>query len=321
MTEILSITIPVYLIMIAGFTCVRTGYLDGAVITALSTFTVKVSLPALIFSAIALSDAETALNWTLSGGYLLASMISMMIGYLVMRRGFAQARGASWIHGLGVANSNSGFIGYSIAALVFPEVALQVLAWIMIVENVVVIPFAIIAAEIASGAGGGINAAARKAGASFLRNPLVIAVALALAVRSSGAPLPIEAVKVIEMISSVAPVVALFVVGGIIARYNISPMWRRTAAITIGKLVLHPALVFAVLTLLIDAGDPVVLTAVLIAAVPMLSIYPILGAAHGAEQVCATALVTTTLVSFLTVSALIWVISGCLSGSPSGIHF
>ncbi len=309
MTDILSITVPVYLIMIAGFTCVRTGYLDGGVITALSTFTVKVSLPALIFSAIALSGGETALNWTLSGGYLLASMISMVIGYLVMRSAFAQARGASWIHGLGVANSNSGFIGYSIAALVFPEVALQVLAWIMIVENVVVIPFAIIAAEISSGAGGGIAAAARKAGASFVRNPLVLAVVLALAVRFTGTPLPREAVRAIEMISSVAPIVALFVVGGIIARYNISPMWRRTAAIGIGKLVLHPLLVFAVLTPLIGAGDPVVLAAVLIAAVPMLSIYPILGAAHGAEQVCATALVATTLVSFFTVSTLIWVIA------------
>lgn len=306
MTEILSITIPVYLIMIAGFTCVRTGYLDGGVITALSAFTVKISLPALIFSAIALSDAETALNWTLSGGYLLGSMITMVIGYLVMSRVFAQGRSASWIHGLGVANSNSGFIGYPIAALVFPEVALQVLAWIMIVENVVVIPFAIIAAEIASGSSGGINAAARKAAASFLRNPLVIAVVLALTVRVSGAPLPTEAVRAIEMIASVAPVVALFVVGGIIARYNISPMWRRTAAITIGKLLLHPALVFAVLTLIIGREDAVVLTAVLIAAVPMLSIYPILGAPHGAEQVCATALVATTLASFFTVSGLIW---------------
>lgn len=292
--------------MIAGFTCVRTGYLDGGVITALSAFTVKISLPALIFSAIALNDAETALNWTLSGGYLLGSMISMVIGYLVMSRVFAQGRSASWIHGLGVANSNSGFIGYPIAALVFPEVALQVLAWIMIVENVVVIPFAIIAAEISSGSSGGINAAARKAVASFLRNPLVIAVALALAVRISGATLPREAIKAIEMISSVAPVVALFVVGGIIARYNISPMWRRTAAITIGKLLLHPALVFAVLTLIIGGDDPVVLTAVLIAAVPMLSIYPILGAPHGAEQVCATALVATTLASFFSVSGLIW---------------
>ncbi|MBS4011399.1 MAG: hypothetical protein KGZ72_11670 [Roseovarius sp.] len=90
--------------MIAGFTCVRTGYLDGGVITALSAFTVKISLPALIFSAFALNDAETALNWTLSGGYLLGSMISMVIGYLVMSRVFAQARSASWIHGLGATH-------------------------------------------------------------------------------------------------------------------------------------------------------------------------------------------------------------------------
>lgn len=309
MSEILSITIPVYLIMIVGFATVRTGYLEGAVVTALGAFTTRIGLPALIFSAIALSDAGTALNWTLSGGYLLGSMLSMLIGYAVMRRGFGQGPGASWIHGLGVANSNSGFIGYAIAALVFPDLALIVLAWIMIVENVVVIPFAVIAAEMSSGMGGTLGAAAQKAAGRFLRNPLVIAVVLALVLRASGLSLPQEAVKAVRMLASVAPVVALFVVGGIIARYNISPMWRRTAAITIGKLVVHPALVFAVLSLLIGAGDPLVLTAVLIAAVPMLSIYPILGAAHGAEQVCASALVATTVASFLTVSVLLWVMA------------
>ncbi len=310
MTEILSITIPVYLIMILGFLSVRTGYLDVGAVTALSSFTVKVSLPALIFGAIALSDADAALDWTLSGGYLLASLLSMFIGVAVMRAVFAQEWGAAWIHGLGVANSNSGFIGFAIASLVFPDTALQVLAWIMIVENVVVIPFAIIAADIASGTGGGIWVATRKGVASFVRNPLVIAVTLALAVRVSGVTLPSEAVKAIGMISAVAPAVALFVVGGLIARYNISPMWRRTAAITFGKLIMHPLLVFGVLALMIGPGHPIVLTAVIFAAVPMLSIYPILGAAHGAERVCATALVSKTLVSFVTVSVLIWAITG-----------
>ena len=44
------------------------------------------------------------------------------------------------------------------------------------------------------------------------------------------------------------------------------------------------------------------------AAVPMLSVYPILGAAYGAEQVCATAFVATTVASFGSVSVLIWLI-------------
>jgi len=270
MSDILSITGPVYLIMVAGFVAVRSGYIDGAIVTALSQFTVRVSLPALIFGAIALSDADAALNWTLSGGYMLASLASILVGFSAMRWGFRQDAGASWIHGLGVANSNSGFIGFSIAALVFPDMALPVLAWIMIVENIAIIPAAIVAADIAAGDGRGPWAALRKAISSFMRNPLVIAVALALGLRFSGLALPAEVVRTVEMVSSVVPVVALFVVGGIIAQYNIAPFGRRTATITLGKLVLHPLLVFGVLSVLIGADDPATLAAVLIASVPML---------------------------------------------------
>lgn len=308
MLEIFSVTLPVYLIILFGYGAVRTGYVGGDTVGALSRFTIRISLPALIFSAIALSETREALNWVLIAGYMAASLIALFIGYGVMRLRFRQEQGASWIHGLAVANSNSGFIGYSVAALVFPDTALNVLAWIMIVENVVVIPFAIVAADISAGASADWRAAAAKAAGSFLRNPLVAAVALALALRLSGLALPGGISQTVKMVASVAPVVALFVVGGIIAQFSISPMWRRTAAIVFGKLVLHPALVFAVLSFLIGVGDPLVLTAVLIAAVPMLSIYPVLGAAHGAEQVCATALVISTVVSFLTVSALIWAI-------------
>ncbi|MBY6142355.1 hypothetical protein KUV26_23270 [Leisingera daeponensis] len=149
--------------------------------------------------------------------------------------------------------------------------------------------------------------AGSKAIRSFLRNPLVVAVALALALKFTGLTFPGGISQTIKMVASIAPVVALFVVGGIIAQFNVSPMWRRTAAIVVGKLVLHPALVFVVLSVLLGPADPFVLTAMLIAAVPMLSIYLVLGAAHGVEQVCATALVTSTVASFVTVSALIWV--------------
>ncbi|MFW8595835.1 AEC family transporter [Cribrihabitans neustonicus] len=306
MFEIFSVTVPVYLIILFGYGAVRTGYVGQDTVGALSGFTIRISLPALIFSAIALPETGGALNWVLIAGYMAASLAALFIGYGVMRLPFRQDRGASWIHGLAIANSNSGFIGFSIASLVFPETALNVLAWIMIVENVVIIPFAIVAAESSAGAAASWRTAAGKAVRSFLRNPLVAAVALALALKLTDTTLPGGLAQTVKMVASAAPVVALFVVGGIIAQFSISPMWRRTAAIVLGKLVLHPALVFVVLSFLLGAADPFVLTAMLIASVPMLSIYPVLGAAYGVEQVCATALVISTAASFLTVSALIW---------------
>lgn len=308
MIDILSITLPVYMIIVIGYVSVRFRYLDQPGIAALGRFTLRVSLPALIFSAIAFSEKDTAINWTLAIGYLLASLCVLAFGFVVMRVGFGQGKGVSWIHGLAMANSNSGFIGFSVASMVFPETALSVLAWIMIVENVVVIPLAIVLADISAGESRSLRQSVKKACLSFIKNPLVIAVALGLIVRLSGVQMPAQVQTTIKMLASVAPIIALFVVGGIVAQYQVSPYWRRTAVIAAGKLALHPIAVFVVLWVMLGADDPYMMTAVLFAAVPMLTIYPILGAAHDAEQVCATALIATTVLSFVTVSGLIWLL-------------
>lgn len=308
MLEIVTITLPVYLIISIGYICVKVGYIGTNAITALSQFTVRVSLPALIFGAIAFSGSNEAINWPIAGGYMAASLILLISGRFLMRQFFGEGQGASWIHGLGMAQANSGFIGYAIATVVFPDTALAILAWLMIIENTVVIPFAIVAAELSGNQNARLSDTISKACHSFSRNPLVIAVALALLTRFTGAFVPEKVETTINMISSVAPVVALFVVGGIIAQYSISPHWRRTATITIGKLLVHPLLVYAILGALVGWNDPFVLTAVLFASVSMLTIYPILGAPYGAEQVCATALVSSTCISFFTVSALIWML-------------
>lgn len=306
MAAILTITLPIYLIILLGYLAVRVGYSAPDTITSLSQFTVKVCLPALIFSALTNTASGGALHWGVILGYLIASLIALIMGYVLMRHFFAQSRPEAWVHGLGIANSNSGFIGFAVASMVFPETALPVLAWIMIVENAVIIPLGLVAADVGSKGKTTVTLAARRAFQSFIRNPLVLSIIAALFVRWSTLPIPAPVVQTIQMLASVAPVVALFVVGGIVARFSLSPLWRRTSAISIGKLILHPALVFAVLSVMPGIEREFILTAVLFASVPMLSIYPILGAKYGAEQVCATAFITTVVVSFFTVSLLAW---------------
>lgn len=306
MVAILAVTLPIYLIILLGYAAVRTGYSPADTINALSQFTVRVCLPALIFSALTKSGTDEALNWGIILGYLTASLMALFIGYVHMRRVFKERSPEAWIHSLAISNSNSGFIGFAIASTVFPEMALPVLAWIMIVENAVIIPLALVSADVASECSTTLSASIRRAFLSFIRNPLVLAIIAALIVRGIGLPLPKPVISTIQMLASVAPVIALFVVGGIVARFSLSLHWRRTATISFGKLIVHPALVYTVLSFWPGLGHEFIMTAVLFAAVPMLSIYPMLGAKYGSEQVCATAFIVTVILSFFTISALIW---------------
>jgi malonate transporter and related proteins len=75
--------------------------------------------------------------------------------------------------------------------------------------------------------------------------------------------------------------------------------------IVLGKLLLHPLAVFAMLSFL--SFDPTLKQAAIInASMPMATIYPLLAQKYGQEGLCAAALVATTVVSFFTISGLLW---------------
>jgi predicted permease len=79
-----------------------------------------------------------------------------------------------------------------------------------------------------------------------------------------------------------------------------------------GKLLLHPAAMLAVLLLCEAAGmvpmEPALrVGVVLTAACPMFGIYPILAQKHGHDGLAAAALLGTTVASFFTISGLLWV--------------
>jgi len=308
MIDIFLLTVPVYLLIALGYACVRTGYVPQQHIGSISLFVVRICLPALVFTAVTVSSSGAALNWSFLFGYAIAAVAALTVGMLVMRYYFKQPAPLSWLLGLGMANSNSGFMGFPIASLVFGDVAGGVLALAMIVENMIVIPLALIASDMADARGGSGRQAIRQAFGNFVRNPLVIAIALALAVRATGLTMPEPLVRGLTMLSSVAPGVALFVVGGSVANYSMKGYWRRVTTITVGKLFLHPALTFAALSLLPGVDASLVPVGVLFAAVPMLSIFPILAERHGGGALSASALIVATIASFFTVSGLIWLV-------------
>ena len=70
MSTILTITLPIYLLIGLGFLTVRSGYVAGDHVKALSAFVVRVALPALIFLAVGTADPAEVLHRGLFLAYL-----------------------------------------------------------------------------------------------------------------------------------------------------------------------------------------------------------------------------------------------------------
>lgn len=84
---------------------------------------------------------------------------------------------------------------------------------------------------------------------------------------------------------------------------------KEISVVVVGKLVLHPLLVLLMLWLMPPFDARLELSALLIAAMPMMSIYPIIGGNYGFRSQCSSILVVTTVLSFFTITSLLAVVA------------
>lgn len=308
MTEVLLLAAPLYLLIGAGYAAVKSRYLPPDALGGVGQFVLKICVPVIIFSAVASPGSVRALNWGFIGGYAGAALLSAFAVTLVMMRFFDAPKARAMILGLGSASANSVFLGLPITAIVFHDFALTIFAWIMIAENLIVIPLMVALADSVSDRRKGFFDSLVSVLTGFVRSPLMIALALGLLVSLLGVvpPAPIE--KALKMTVAAAPVMSLVLVGGFVARERIRGLGAPVALIAGGKLVLHPLLTALVLSFAPGVTPPMVLSGVLFASVPMFTIFTVLAARHGGEALASAALVATTLASAVSVNIVLLIV-------------
>ncbi|MFG6176833.1 AEC family transporter [Halomonas sp. THAF12] len=308
MLDILAITTPIFAIIGLGYLA-RAGRLIGhEAIQGIGTFVMYFALPALVIRAL----TQNPLKEVFDPHYLLAygagSLAVFALGLALTLELERKSLATAAIQTLGMSASNSGFIGYPVAAMVLGPPAAMFLALNMLIENLLIIPLALILAELGQQAGNGLRETLRQTGLRLARNPVLIGLVIGMLLAATGGPLPAPLAKVIDMLAGAAGPAALFVIGG--SLYGLKPrgMVRDMGQIAVGKLILHPLLVFGVFLLLPDV-DPLLITgALLFACAPMISVYPLFGQRFGLGDISAAALMVSTLASFLTISLTLWLI-------------
>jgi malonate transporter and related proteins len=310
MLSILAITVPIYLLVGVGFLAVRLGVFGGGEMRVLGKFTLNVALPALLFDALAQRRIAEVVNGSFLAAYAGGSLTVLLGAFALARFGRRKSAPESALIGIGSAFPNSALIGYPIVAQWLGPPAAVALALCMMVENTLLLPLTLALAE--SDASASWHSALRQSMGRLVRNPLVIAIVAGLVVALTGVPVPAPVSRPIGMLAMASAPVALFVIGGSLVGLAIGPLLREVAPIAAGKLVVHP-LVVLLFVLLLPPIEPALRAAVVAyASMPMLSIYPILAQKYGREGICAAALLLTTLLSFATISVVLWVLSAGL---------
>lgn len=306
MLNILSITGPIYLSIGLGFAATRRGMFSKTDGQVLARFVLNFALPAMLFNALSQRNFSEVMNPNFLLAYGAGSLLSFAIGFVVWRVWRQKSLAQSGMVAMGVSCSNSGYVGYPILLQFLGPAAGLGLALSVLVENLLVIPLALAVAESGQTEHLSWQRTVLESIKRMVKIPMMQAIVVGLVFSMLGWHLPEVLSKTINLFSASTAAIALFVNGGSLVGMRMVGMIQEVRWITLGKLVVHPLAVGLMLMVVGPIEQSLKISAVLLAGMPMLGIYPILAQRHGQEGFCAAALLVTTVVSFFTISLILW---------------
>ena len=309
MADVLGITFPLFALIALGYGLVRFGVFSGEVLRALGRYVLNVAIPALIFSSVTRTPLSDLMVPAYVLTYAAAALVTGAAAWLWFRAAGAPA-GRRGLAILGAAVPNSVFIGFPLLSLVLPDIAARAFAMNLVVENFLLIPLALLVAEAGRGGGG---APLRRIGATLLglaKRPFVAGLIAGVAVQATGLPVPEPLSRTIDIVAASAAAVALIFIGGSLVGLDARGDAATAGVLVAAKLILMPAVAGAILVLLDRAGvtlPPDLAVALVIgAAVPTLSLFPVLAQDYGETRMASLTLLVSNVAAFGTINLLLW---------------
>ena len=306
-----AITGPIYFSIAIGYLATRFGLFAKADRQVFGKFVINLAVPALLFKAFAERPVSEVLNVDYILAYLVGSFAVIGLGLFWCRRIAHLNRTTSALYAMGMACSNSVFIGYPVLLLTLPSVAGIAMALNTILENLIVTPVMLALAESGRVKSQRWNRVIAQSLIRLASNPMIIGLCGGFVFSLLGWKLPKPIGQTLDLFAMSTGALSLFVIGSTLVGLPMRGMAKQVVPIVVGKLIFHPLAVMLALSVLPLIGMATVapdlrMAAILMAAVPMLSIYPILAQLYGQEEFSAAALLMTTVASFVTLSGVLW---------------
>jgi malonate transporter and related proteins len=309
MAEVIALALPFFGVILVGFVCGRLIRIDEAGLGWMNFFIVYVALPPMFYKLV----AETPVAELANGRFILATTLSTLTVYLLaymIGRKVGPDQWAATIQGVLGAYSNIGYMGPGLTLATLGPAAATPTALIFVFDNALIFaltPLLIGLAESGSRGLGGTFAAIVK---KIVTHPFNIATALGVFSAWSGMKPPHAIDQVLVSLRGAAAPVALFALGVTVALRPVRGFPSELAFHLPVKLLLHPLIVWLMISLIADVPPVWTYTAMLMAALPpALNVYVMARQYNAYVERASTAILIGTLASTVTLTTLMFLVS------------
>jgi malonate transporter len=309
MIDVLNLALPYFGLIFIGFACGKLKQIPDTALGWMNFFIVYVALPALFYRILSrtplaqLAQVEFILATTL--GTALAFAIAFLIG-LWMRSGRIDQ---ATIAGLAGGYGNIGYMGPGLALATIGAPAAVPIALIFCFDTLLL--FSLVPFLMALSVPGSMSVwqTAREVIRQIVLHPLVIATAVGVLSAAIEFQPPTALETLLQFLQNAAAPCALFTLGVTVA---LRPMQRipwEVPITTVIKLIVHPLILFVLLSLFGVSNEVWSNTALLMAALPpALNVFVFARQYDTWVEQASSAVLFGTLVSVATLTAVMWLV-------------
>ncbi len=319
MIDVVNLALPFFGLIFIGFACGRIKQIPDTALAWMNFFIVYVALPALFYRILAqtplekLSQVDFIFATTLATFW--AFSISFAIGMAIRGGNVAELT----IAGLAGGYGNIGYMGPGLALATLGQAAAVPVALIFCFDNVILFTMVPFLMALSRPRPMSVPAIALDVFKRVAGHPLIIASALGVLSAALHFEPPVALGRLMQFLQNAAAPCALFALGVTVALRPLKKMPWEVPPLAFVKLLLHPVLVFLLLSLL-GPFDPVwIATAVLMAALPpALNVFVFARQYDAWVEQASSAVLIGTLMSVVTLTSVMWMVK---SGSLPALLF
>ena len=295
--QTLETTLPVFAMVFIGLGLRRLGWIDAAFINTASALVFRATLPTLVFLSIVRADLETTFNPALLGFFVAATLASFLFCWLwALRAVPVDDRG---VYVQGAFRGNCGIVGLALAASLYGDYGLSAGGLLL---GVVIISYNTLAVIVLTTYQPGQTASGFRILGDILRNPLILAVIVALPVAWSGLRLPTWLMTSGNYFASLTLPLALMCIGGTLSLSAMRSDRRVAVSASVMKMITLPVLCTVTAWLVGFEGRELGLMFLFFASPTAAASFVMVKAMQGNDRLAANIVALTTLMASVTVT-------------------
>jgi predicted permease len=241
--QFFRLSAPLFAVVLAGYLIALWRRWQHVWTVHISKFVFVVLLPALLFHLMSGLSKLPPVDWRLLIAFFGSCFVVFAIGRIVAARVFRLDGVGQSVFAMAGVFSNNVLLGVPLIKLTLGPSALPSVALVLVFNALTLWTLVTISVEWARHGSLSLPGFGKTA-RGVITNPIVAAILLGTAFGLTGWQLPAPADALLSILSQIAAPAALLALGMGLTEYEVGQKWRASAAITVLKLIVQPAVVW-----------------------------------------------------------------------------